>query len=181
MHIDNALYSLKSHKNFLSFKDICLNGYHIETRDDRGIEYLCIIKHNSDIKYVLEKLPTLSSGLYYTYISTTEAHTTVNQNFKNNDKVLIWHDRLGHPGYIMMRKLIENSCGHQLMSRGIIQSNKFSCSSCSQGKLIIRSSPIKIGNGSISFLERTHGDIYGSIHPSCGPFRYFYGYNLCIN
>jgi hypothetical protein len=73
----------------------------------------------------------------------------------------------------MMRKIIENSCGHQLKSREILQSNKFSCTSCSQGKLITRPSPTKIGNESLNFLERIHGDICGPIHPPCGPFRYF--------
>ena len=138
-----------------------------------GIEYLCITQYNLDRKYVMEKLPTFLSGLYYTYISTIEAHAIVNQKFTNDNKFVIWHDRLGHPDYIMMRKIIENSCGHQLMSWEIIQSNKFSCNSCSQGELIIRPSPTKIRNKSISFLERIPGDIYGPIHPSCGPFRYF--------
>ncbi|KAH1098446.1 hypothetical protein J1N35_015367, partial [Gossypium stocksii] len=42
-----------------------------------------------------------------------------------------------------------------------------------EGKLIIRSSPIKINYESITFLERIQGDICGPIHPPCGPFRYF--------
>lgn len=70
MHIDNALYFSKSHINLLSFKDIRLNGYHIERRDDEGIEYLCITKHNSYKKCVMEKLLIVSYGLYYTYNST---------------------------------------------------------------------------------------------------------------
>lgn len=78
LHIDNTLYYPKSHRNLLSFKDIRLNGHHIKIRDDGGIEYLCIIKHNLDIKYVMKKLSTLSSGLYYTCISIIEAHTAVN-------------------------------------------------------------------------------------------------------
>ncbi|KAI5317809.1 hypothetical protein L3X38_037516 [Prunus dulcis] len=39
--IDNALYSLRSRRNLLSFKDIQMNGYHIETRNDHNVEYLC--------------------------------------------------------------------------------------------------------------------------------------------
>ena len=39
--------------------------------------------------------------------------------------------------------------------------------------MIIRPSPKKIRNDSISFLERIQGDICGPIHPSCGSFRYF--------
>ncbi|TYJ10407.1 hypothetical protein E1A91_A11G205800v1 [Gossypium mustelinum] len=38
--IDNALHSTKSQRNLLSFKDICLNGYHIETMNEKNIEYL---------------------------------------------------------------------------------------------------------------------------------------------
>ena len=48
-----------------------------------------------------------------------------------------------------------------------------SCAACSQGKLIIRPSPVKIQNESLAFLERIQGDICGPIHPPCGPFRYF--------
>lgn len=68
LNIKNALYSFKSHRNLLSFKAIRINGYHIEIRDDRGIEYLCIRKHDLDKICVIEKLPTFSSSLYYTIL-----------------------------------------------------------------------------------------------------------------
>jgi hypothetical protein len=131
LHIENALYSSKSYRNLLSFKDIRLNGYHIETRNEGGNEYLCITKRNLNKTCVLEKLPAFSSGLYYTYISTIETHVIVNQKFTNHDvnqkfthhnKFVVRHDRLDHPGSIMMRKIIKNSCGHQLKSREILQS-----------------------------------------------------------
>jgi len=70
LNIENALYSLKSHRNLLSFKDICLNGYHIETRNEENVEYLYITRHNLDKISVVEKLPAFSSGLYYTYINS---------------------------------------------------------------------------------------------------------------
>jgi len=47
------------------------------------------------------------------------------------------------------------------------------CKTCSQGKLIIRLSPTKIGNERPKFLSRIHGDICGPIHPPCAPFQYF--------
>ena len=153
LHIENALYSSNSQRNLLSFKDIRLNGYHLETSNEEGIEYLCITKRDMNKTSILEKLPAFSSGLYYTYISTIETNLTVNQKFTNHDKFVIWHDRLGHPGSIMMRKIVENSCGHQLKSQEILQSNNFSCTSCSQGKLIIRPSPLKIRNESINFFR----------------------------
>ncbi|KAL1112667.1 hypothetical protein V6Z11_D02G140800 [Gossypium hirsutum] len=79
--IDDALYSTKSQKNLLSFKDIRLNGYHIETMNEKNIEYLYITNVEYGKKYVLERLPALSLGLYYTHISAIETHVTTNQKF----------------------------------------------------------------------------------------------------
>jgi len=89
LYIENVLYSPKSHRNLLSFKDIRLNQYHLETRNDESVEYLCIKKHDLDKTCVLEKLPAFSSGLYYTYISTIEANVIVNQKFTNHDKFVV--------------------------------------------------------------------------------------------
>ncbi|GKC72672.1 putative copia-like polyprotein [Tanacetum coccineum] len=51
--------------------------------------------------------------------------------------------------------------------------NMAPCTSYSFGKLIARPLPPKVKKGLLVFLERIQGDIYGSIHPPCGPFRYF--------
>ncbi|KAL4599649.1 hypothetical protein ACB092_11G141300 [Castanea dentata] len=40
--IKDALYSSKSKRNLLSFKDLHGNGYHIETKNERNREYLYI-------------------------------------------------------------------------------------------------------------------------------------------
>ena len=40
--IEDALFSTKSQRNLLSFIDICLNGYHIKTMNERDTEYLYI-------------------------------------------------------------------------------------------------------------------------------------------
>ncbi|GAV90386.1 hypothetical protein CFOL_v3_33795, partial [Cephalotus follicularis] len=42
MCITDALYSTKSRKNLFCFKDIRLNGYHIETTNENCKEYLYI-------------------------------------------------------------------------------------------------------------------------------------------
>jgi len=60
-----------------------------------------------------------------------------------------------------------------IQNQKILMSNDFSCAACSQGKLIIRPSLTKVGNESLTFLERIQGDICGPIHPSSGPFQYF--------
>ena len=89
IHIDDALYSTKSQRNLLSFKDIRRNGYHIETTNEGNTEYLYITNVVSGKKNILEKLPAFSSGLYYTNISTIEAHAIVNQKFTDENNFIV--------------------------------------------------------------------------------------------
>ena len=58
------LYSSRSRRNLLNFKDIHRNGYHIKTIDENDLEYLSITSIISSKTYILEKLPALYSGLY---------------------------------------------------------------------------------------------------------------------
>ena len=157
----------------MSFKDIRQNGYHVETNNKNNIEYLYITFIVSHEKRILETLSSFSSGLYYTHIRVSETYATMNPKFMNLNMFTVWHDRLGHPGSIMMRRIFENSHRHPLKNQKILQSKELSCIACSQGKLIIRPSPAKVGVESPTFLERIHGDICGPINPPSGPFRYF--------
>ena len=92
IHIDDALYSTKSQRNLLSFKHIRRNGYHIETTNEDNTEYLYITDIVLGKKNILEKLPVFSFGLYYTNISTIEAHAIVNQKFTDENNFIVWHD-----------------------------------------------------------------------------------------
>jgi transposase InsO family protein len=173
LQINDALYSSNSRRNLLSFKDIRLNQYHIETTNEGNIEYLCITSVVSCQKQILERFFGLSSGLYQTTIRTIETNLVLNQKFNDPKTFILWHDRLGHPGSIMMRRIVENSHGHSLKNLKILLPSDNPCAACSQGKLITRPSTTKVNFESPSFLERIQGDICGPIHPSCGPFRYF--------
>ena len=73
----------------------------------------------------------------------------------------------------MMKRIIENSQGHELKNQKILLSHEYPCVACSQGKLIVRPSHTKVKFESSIFLERVHGDICGPIHPPCGHFWYF--------
>ena len=75
--IDDALYSSKSRRNLLSFKDIRGNGYHIKTNNEGNEEYLYITSMILGQKLVLEKLPIFFSGLYYTTMRTIEVNVAV--------------------------------------------------------------------------------------------------------
>ena len=89
---------------------------------------------------------------------------------ENPQTLTLWHDRLHHPGSIMMRRIIENLHRHSLKGQKILETNKYSCEAYFLGKLIMRSSPAKIKTESVTFFEHIQGDICGPIHPLCGPF-----------
>ena len=72
--IVDALYSNKSNRNLLSFKDIHRNGYHIKTMNHNGNEYLLI----TGKKKILEQLISSSYGLYQTTIRHLESHAIMN-------------------------------------------------------------------------------------------------------
>ena len=170
--IENALLYPDSTRTLLSYRDIRKNGIHVETYEENKEEYLLLTKPTEYGKQICEKIPTLESGLYYTYIKPIE-HVAYKVIFQNVDAFQIWHDRLGHPGIGMMRKIITNSIGHDLTEAKFPKSSDYICTACATGKLILRPSPLKIRAEPLRFLERIQGDICGPIEPSSGPFRYF--------
>ena len=161
-----------STRTLLSYKDIHRNGFHIKTHNDNKDEYLFITKNDGYNKQLLEKISSLSTGLYFTYIKPVQ-HVAYKIIFQNLDIFKTWHDRLGHPGIGTMRKIISNSNGHELNIAKFPKSSDFMCTSCATGKLILRPSQAKIQNEPHKFLERIQGDICGPIQPTSGPFRYF--------
>ena len=170
--IEDALLYPDSTRTLIGYRDIRKNGFHIETHEDNKEEYLLFTKDNGYGKQIFEKIPSLSSGLYYTYIKPV-AHVAYKVIFQNVNAFQTWHDRLGHPGVGMMRKIICNSNGHDLNEAKFPQSSDFICTACATGKLILRPSHLKIQAEPLQFLERIQGDICGPIQPLSGPFRYF--------
>ena len=113
-HINDALYSSKSIRNFLGFKDIRINGYHIETMNEGNIKCLYITSIVYDKKLMMEKLLAYSSALYHTNIKPIKSYVVLNQKFNDPKIFVLWHDRLGHHRSSMMWRIIENSHGHPL-------------------------------------------------------------------
>ena len=85
-HINDALYSSKSIRNLLNFKDIHRNGYHIETMNEGNTKYLYITSIVSGKKH--KKLSSYSFRLYNTNKKPIESYVVVNQKF-NNPKTFI--------------------------------------------------------------------------------------------
>ena len=59
--INDVLFSSRSRKNLLCFKDISRSGYHIETKNDDDTEYLYITIVVFGRKKILQKLPANTS------------------------------------------------------------------------------------------------------------------------
>ena len=95
--LNEALYSPRSRRTLLSFKDIQTNGFHVETTEVKGIEYLCITSNLYGQKRTLEKLKCLSNGLYMTTIPSIETNHIVILKLTNMSYYLLWDDRLGAP------------------------------------------------------------------------------------
>ncbi|WJZ90040.1 hypothetical protein VitviT2T_009216 [Vitis vinifera] len=101
--------------------------------NEDNVEYLYITSIISGQKLIMETLPAFSSGLYHTTIKPIESYVVVNQKFNDPKVFVLWHDRLGHPGSSMMRRIIEHSHGHPLKNQKILSPNEYSCAACSQG------------------------------------------------
>ena len=104
---------------------------------------------------------------------TIETNVAMHQKCSDPKIFMLWHDRFRHSGSIMMCRIIENSHGHPLMNQKILSPSDYTCSACSQGKLIVRPSLSKIVFESPYFLEIIQDDICGPLHPPSSPFRYF--------
>ncbi|KAJ0857525.1 putative GAG-pre-integrase domain-containing protein [Helianthus annuus] len=149
------------------------NGYHLKTISKNNIEYLQITSNKNGKETIVEQLEALSSGLYCTNINPIKSYMVSNQKLLDKDTFNIWYDRLGHPGSIMMRRIIKSATWHPLKNLKVLLPQDLLCAACSLGKLITRPSQTKLVHETPSFLERIQRDICGPIHPPCGPFRYF--------
>jgi peptide/histidine transporter 3/4 len=172
INIEDALLYPDSTCTPLSYRDIRKNRIHVETHEENKEEFLLFTNDIRQGKETLEKVPSLLSGLYYIYIKPVP-YVAYKVIFQNADTFQTWHDRLGHPGVGMMRKIIGNSIVHSVSDKKFPQSSDFVCTSCASGKLILRPSPLKIQAEPLKFLERIQGDICGPIQHLSEPFRYF--------
>ncbi|KAK9946455.1 hypothetical protein M0R45_011920 [Rubus argutus] len=173
MTISEALYSPRSSRTLLSFKDIRENEYHVETAHENGVDYLYMTSTKYGQKRILEKLRCLSSGLYVTTIHLVENNLIIRRAPIDESTYMLWHDRLGHPGRNTMLRTMNASHGHPLGGKNFVINPKSPCQACSIGKTNLKPIHVKPTKLVSKFLERIQGDICGPIQPACGPFKYF--------
>jgi hypothetical protein len=68
IRIENALLYPDLTRTLLSCRDIRTNELHVITHEENNEDFLFITKSNGDCHDILERIPSLQSGLYYTYI-----------------------------------------------------------------------------------------------------------------
>ena len=135
IHIEEALLYPDSTRTQLSYKEIQKNGIPVKTYEEHNEEFFLFTKDTRYGKHTLEKVLSLSSGLYYTNIKPVP-YVTYKVIFQNVDAFKTWHECLDHPGIGMMRKIIRNSSGHCMSDRKFPKSSDFVCTSCASRKLI---------------------------------------------
>jgi len=69
--LDALLYP-DSTRTLLRFRDIHKNGFHVETHMDSKEEFLLFTKLTGHGKQICEKIYSLQTGLYFTYIKPIE-------------------------------------------------------------------------------------------------------------
>jgi hypothetical protein len=82
--IENTLLYPDSTRTLLSYRDIRKNGLYVITHEENNEEFIHIIKKNGNGHDILERIHSLSSGLYYTYIKHIP-HVSYRVIFQNVD------------------------------------------------------------------------------------------------
>ena len=141
--MDDALLYPDSTRTLLNFRDVRKNGFHAETHMDNKEEFLLFTKLTGYGKQICEKISSLQTGLYFTYIKPIE-HVAYKIIFQDVDTLWNWHDRLGHPKIGTMKKIIGNSIGHDMENAKFPQNKDLCCTACATRKLILRPSYLKI-------------------------------------
>ena len=105
IRISRAVYLPTSTRNLLSFQDIHRNSFHLRTAEEDDQEMLQILDREG---CPIENIPAYSSGMYIVpLICSSEGEDAA---FCVNT----WHERMGHPGVSMMRRIIPSTKGHNL-------------------------------------------------------------------
>jgi len=105
------------------------------------------------------KITCFSFGIYYTIMKSIETNIVIHEKCFDLKIFMLWHDRFGYLGSIMMQWIVENSHKHPLKNLKILFPSENPCIACSQGKLITKLSPWKVIIESPYFLERILLDI----------------------
>ena len=147
--IANAMFAPSASRSLISFKDLRANGIHTTTIVKNNKEALLLQRETEVLATAyagcggLYELPIRSGGQPHKVSLASEP--TKPQSSKRPagplplpEKVGLWHNRIGHPGTTMFRRMIPILSGHEVCQG---DANKIGvCTACAQGKMINRPS-----------------------------------------
>ena len=122
--------------------------------NEQNKERLYITSYKLGQNTIHKKLEASTMGLYDIHIRAIESYIIMSCILVNLNKFGLWHDRLGHPGATMTRRIIMNMKEHPLKNIKVLLYKDYFYETCSQGKFITRSSMIKVDYEFPSFLQR---------------------------
>ncbi|KAK9930871.1 hypothetical protein M0R45_018177 [Rubus argutus] len=144
MTISEALYSPRSSRTLLSFKDIRENEYHVETAHENGVDYLYMTSTKYGQKRILEKIEIVFQVVFmlpqYTWLKITSSFAG-----RRLMKALICYGTTvwGHPGRNTMLRTMNASHGHPLGGKNFVINPKSPCQACSIGKTNLKPIHVK--------------------------------------
>ncbi len=114
IRIKRAFYAPTASRNLIGFRDFRANNFHLNTATCGGGVEILDVRDNNRLK--LEEFPTTGNGLYKTSLSKTPSKdydvkvSSYASSMKQSD-LIKWHDRLGHPGKNIFRKVVLSTRG----------------------------------------------------------------------
>lgn len=193
LNCERAMYAPDAPRSLISYRDLRARKIHVSTAVEndeevlelrQGLTILATAKAGADGLYtIVIKSPDNVSPV--SLIDEEEvckaAWASVPNAFSRNlakglstdikAKPDIWHERLGHPGTTLFRRMIPLTTGHNLVTADAEKTHD--CVACIQGKCIKRPSKWTLPTELPPPLFRLHGDICGPINPPSGTFRYY--------
>jgi hypothetical protein len=101
--IEHAIHQPTATRNLLSLKDLLANDLHFATSTE---DYFHILEKPMDLSTTIIRYRGIGNELYPVDIepfSRLEINTT---ELTCEDKLSVWHNRLGHPGLTLMRSMM---------------------------------------------------------------------------
>jgi hypothetical protein len=172
VEIDEALYVPESPRNLISMKALRSNGCQVfAMKRGDGLEVMRVRKGRENYDDFVDH----GNGLYVGQIMAP-THGVMEIHYVNGLKSLetLMHERLGHPGISVTRKIRGSTRGAppKWKGDGQFQIDR-PCEACATGKFQMARYEYHIPSEAPEIMRNFQVDVHGPINPPCGPFRYF--------
>ena len=183
LNCERAMYAPDAPRSLISYRDLRAKNIHVSTAVEndeevlelrQGLMILTTVKAGDDGLYNIV-INSLDNASPISLINEEEVcmaawagdpeakHRNLAKGVFINTKAKpdLWHERLGHPGTMIFRRMFPLLIGHNLITTDVGKTNE--CVICMQGKYIKKPSIWKLPIELPPPLYRLHGDICGPL------------------